>query len=87
LTQVPLQSVSLHVQEPAEQSGVGCAHVAWFVHAPVLLHVWGVLPEQLVCPGAHMPEQTPATQVWLLVVQLVAFPHVPLEVHEYAELP
>jgi hypothetical protein len=85
-THCPLHIVSWHVQLPAEQSGVGCAHVAWFVHVPVPLQVCGVLPEQFVCPGAHTPEQTPPTQVWLLVVQFAGFPNVPLDVHEYAVL-
>jgi hypothetical protein len=37
-------SVSRHVHEPLEQSGVGCAQVAEFVHVPVALHVRGVSP-------------------------------------------
>jgi hypothetical protein len=45
---VPLHKVSRHVQEPPEQSGVGCAQVAWFCHVPVALQVCGVLPLQLV---------------------------------------
>jgi hypothetical protein len=48
---------------PAEQSGVGWVQVAPFVQVPVLLHVWGVLPEQFFWPGAHTPEHTPPTQV------------------------
>ncbi len=36
--------VSRHVHEPLEQSGVGCAQVAEFVHVPVALHVRGVSP-------------------------------------------
>jgi hypothetical protein len=41
---------------------------------PVALQVCGVLPEQFVCPGAHVPEQTPLTHVWLLVVQFAGLP-------------
>lgn len=57
--------VSAHVHAPFRQSGVGCAHVVWFVHVPVLLHVCVVLPLQFSCPGAHTPVQAPLTQVWL----------------------
>ena len=78
------QVVSVHVHEPLEQLGVGWAHVARFVHVPVLLHVCGVLPLQFVWPGAQTPEQTPPAHVCagLLVVQFVALPQVPLAVHE-----
>jgi hypothetical protein len=63
LTHWPPHVLSRHAQLPAEQSGVGCTQVAPFAHVPVLLHVWGVLPEQFFWPGAHTPEQTPPTQV------------------------
>ena len=79
---VPPQRVSRQVHEPFLQSGLGCVQVAWFVHVPEALHVCGVLPLQLVCPGAHEPEHTPATQVVFVLVQLAGLPHVPLAVHE-----
>jgi hypothetical protein len=40
--------VAEHVHEPPAQLGVGCAQGAWFVQVPTVLHVCGVLPEQLV---------------------------------------
>lgn len=63
LTHCAPHVVSAHVQLPAEQSGVGCVHVAPFVQVPVLLHDCGVLPLHCFCPGAQVPEQTPFTQV------------------------
>lgn len=46
--QVLPQSVSSHVHEPFEQSGLGCAQVAEFVQVPVALHVCGVSPLHVV---------------------------------------
>ena len=83
--QVPLHSVSRQVHAPFEQSGVGCAQVAWFCHVPVLLHVRGVLPLQLVWPGAQTPVHAPATHVWF--VHDTGPPHVPLAVHVSTPLP
>jgi hypothetical protein len=40
-----------------------------------------VLPLQLVCPGAHTPEQTPPTHVWFRLVQLPELPQLALAVH------
>ena len=40
--------VCVHTHDPFWQVGVGCAQVVWFVQVPVLLHVCGVLPLQLV---------------------------------------
>ncbi len=87
------QRVSRHVHAPFWQSGLGCAHVASFVHVPVALHVRGVSPLHDVWPGAHepwhVPVPLPLTQVSPVpcVVQFTALPQVPALVHEYAVLP
>jgi len=57
--QVAPHRVSLHVHEPALQSGAGWVQVAWFVHVPIALQVCGVFPLQFFWPGAHTPEHTP----------------------------
>lgn len=56
-----------------------------FVQAPWLLQVWGMVPEQLVAPGAQTPVQTPLTHAWL--VQATGAPHVPEELHVCTPLP
>jgi hypothetical protein len=73
--------VSRHLQAPFWQSGLGCAHVAWFVHVPAALQVCGVVPVHCVCEGAHTPEQTPATHVSFLLEHDTGVPQVPLAVH------
>lgn len=86
-TVVPLSLhvVSRQVHEPLEQSGVGCEQV-WTCQVPVLLHVSAaVLLAHAVCPGAHTPEHTPPTQVWL--THATGLPQVPLEVHVSTALP
>ena len=42
---------------------------------PLDWQVSALLPEQVVCPGAHVPAHAPLTQVWLL--QAVPAVHVP----------
>lgn len=79
---VPLQLVYEHTHTPLEQVGVGCAQAVPFCQVPEVLQVCGVLPLQLSCPGAHTPAHEPLTHVWFVLVQLVALPHEPLEVHE-----
>jgi hypothetical protein len=83
--QVPPHVDSPQVHAPPEQNGVGWAHVVWFVHVPVPLHVCVVLLLQLVCPGAHTPLQTPAEHVWF--VHVAGLPHEPVAVHVSEALP
>jgi hypothetical protein len=60
---VPPHNVSRHVHAPPAQSGVGCAHGVRSTQAPVAPQVSGVLPAQLVSPGAHTPTHAPPTHV------------------------
>jgi hypothetical protein len=75
------QRVSRHVHEPLWQSGLGCWHVASFVHVPAE-HICGVSALHCVSLGEHTPVHTPPTHVLFAAEQSVALPHVPVAVHE-----
>jgi hypothetical protein len=48
-------------------------------NVPFVWHVSRLLPEHVVCPGAHTPVHEPLTQVWLL--QAVPTVQVPAVLH------
>ncbi len=53
------------------------AHATEAPQAPLLLHVWTLLPEHCRVPGVHVPVQMPPTHAEL--VQAVTAPHWPLD--------
>jgi hypothetical protein len=63
---VPPQTVPVQTHVPPLHWGVGCAHVVWFTQLPVAPQLCVVFPEQLTCPGAQTPRQTPPEHVWLV---------------------
>jgi hypothetical protein len=91
LTQVPLQFVKLvlqlkpHTPELHVVVALATPGQATAVPQAPPEHVWTLVPEHCVWPGAHKPEHTPPEQVWLL--HATAAPQLPLELHVCTPLP